>query len=171
MLNVEKSKQLLFIRSVNCAYNYMAKRQFIDIEFDFTIWGINSSIEDYRLCLHLNQHLDWNFKRVQDIEFYSPQIKGFKHFNAFKYKNEDDFYTLELIQNRNSGNVLIPELKNIDFLFLLHGEDEYFEKEAFTNLLAKIPGVQSVMQLKIESLKSKHNLLIRHFNEHNKKKN
>jgi len=149
----------------------MAKRQFIDIEFDFIIWGINSSIEDYRLCLQLNQYLKWSLKRVQDIEFYSPKIKGFKHFNAYKYKNEADFYTLELIQNKNSGHTLIPELKNIDYLFLLHGEDEYFEREAFTDLLGKIPGVQSAMQLKVDSLKSKHNLLIRHFNEHSKKKN
>lgn len=149
----------------------MAKRQFIDVEFDFSIWGINSSVEDYRLCLYLNQSLNWNLKRVHDIEFYSSQIKGFKHFNAYMYQNEADFYTLELIQNKNSGNILIPELKNIDFLFLLHGEDEYFEKEAFSTLLSKIQGVQSVIQLNINTLKSKHNLLIRHFNEHNKKKN
>lgn len=149
----------------------MAKRLFIDVEFDFSIWGINSSVEDYRLCLYLNQSLNWNLKRVHDIEFYSSQIKGFKHFNAYMYHNDADFYTLELIQNKNSGNILIPELKNIDFLFLLHGEDEYFEKEAFSTLLSKIQGVQSVIQLNINTLKSKHNLLIRHFNEHNKKKN
>ncbi len=104
----------------------MAKRQFIDVEFDFSIWGINSSVEDYRLCLYLNQSLKWNLKRVHDVEFYSSQIKGFKHFNAYMYKNDADFYTLELIQNKNSGNILIPELKNFDFLFLLHGEDELF---------------------------------------------
>lgn len=149
----------------------MAKRQLIEVEFDFLIWGINSSIEDYRLCLQLNQRLRWNFKRVQDIEFYSSQIKGFKHFNTFKYKNEADFYTLELIQNKNSGNILIPELKNIDFLFLLHGESEYFDIEAFTEALGKISGVQSAIRLNIDSLKSKHNLLIKHFNEQSKKKN
>lgn len=149
----------------------MAKKQFIDVAFDFSIWGINSSMEDYRLCLHLNQYLKWNLKRVHDIEFYSPQIKGAKHFNAYKYKNEVDFYTLELIQNKNAGNILIPELKNIDFLFLLNGEDDYFDKAAFSDSLSKIPGVQSVMQIEVNSLKSKHNLLIRHFNEQSKKKN
>lgn len=149
----------------------MAKRQLIELEFDFIIWGINSSIEDYRLCLQLNQCLRWKLKREQEIEFYSPQIKGFKYFNTYKYKNEIDFYTIELIQNRTNGNILIPELKNIDYLFLLHGEVEYFEPEIFTNLLIKIPGVQSVIELNVDSLKSKHNLLIKHFNEHNKKKN
>lgn len=149
----------------------MAKRQLIELEFDFIIWGINSSIEDYRLCLQLNQCLSWKLKREQEIEFYSSQIKGFKYFNTYKYKNEVDFYTIELIQNRTNGHVLIPELKNIDYLFLLHGEVEYFESEVFTNLLIKIPGVQSVIELNVDSLKSKHNLLIKHFNEHHKKKN
>ena len=147
----------------------MAKRQLIEATFDFSIWGINSSMEDYRLCLHLNQSLNWDFKRTNDIEFYSPQIKGIKHFNAYKYKNDVDFYILELIQNKNGGNILIPELKNFDFLFLLHGEDDYFDKETFNLLLTKIPGLQSAIQLEINLLKSKHNLLIRHFNDSKKK--
>lgn len=149
----------------------MAKKQFIDVIFDFSVWGINSSMEDYRLCQFLNQQLKWQLKRVQDIEFYSPQIKGVKHFNTYKFINETDFYTVELIQNKNSGNILIPELKNIDFLFLLKGEKDYFDKEAFVHSLAETPGVQSVMTIEVHSLKSKHNLLIRHFNELNKKKN
>lgn len=149
----------------------MAKKQFIDLAFDFTVWGINSGMEDYRLCLHLNQYLKWKFKRVDNIEFYSPQIKGFKRFNVYKFKNETDLYTVELIQNKNSGNILIPELKNIDFLFLLNGEDDYFEKTIFTESLLNTPGVQSVIPIDINSLKSKHNLLIRHFNEPGKKKN
>ncbi len=147
----------------------MAKREFIDAAFDFTIWGINSGIEDYRLCLNLNQYIGCNFKRMNDIEFYSPQIKGYKHFNSFRYKNETDFYTLELIQNKNSGNIFIPELKNFDFLFLFQGEDDYFEKEVFIEKLRKIPGVQSFIELDINSLKSKHNLLIRHINDSKKK--
>lgn len=149
----------------------MAKKQFIDVAFDFIIWGINSNMEDYRLCLHLNQYLKWNFKRMQDIEYYDRQLKINKHFSNFKFINEIDFYTLEIIQNKNSGQFLIPELKNIDFFFLLHGEDAYFDKEEFTNLLKSTTGVQSVLPLEINSLKSKHNLLIRHFNEQPKKKN
>src|SRR3954468_5407846 len=147
----------------------MGKKQIIDIEYDFSIWGINSGMEDYRLCLHLNQDLHWNFKRVSDLEFYSPQIKGFKHFNVYKFKNEPAFYTLELIQNKNAGNILIPELKNFDFLFLLHGEEDYYERDAFTDLLTKTPGVQSAIQIEVHALKSKHNLLIRHLNDSKKK--
>jgi hypothetical protein len=147
----------------------MAKRQLIEAAFDFSLWGINTAMEDYRLCLHLNQHHGWNFKRISDIEYYSPQIKGFKHFNVYKYKNEIDFYTLELIQNKNGGNILIPELKNFDFLVLLHGEEDYFEKDKFTEALNNLPGIQSGIELNVYTLKSKNNLLIRYFNDSKKK--
>jgi hypothetical protein len=149
----------------------MAKRGFIDVQFDFSIWGINSNMEDYRLCLQLNNATRWHLKREPDIEFYSPKIKEYKHFNVYKFKNVIDFYTIELIQNKNSGNILIPELKNFDFLFLLHGEDDYFDINEFTQILTQISGVQSCLQIDVNSLKSRNNLLIRHFNENNKKKN
>lgn len=145
----------------------MAKKQFIEISYDFKVWGINSSIEDYRLCQFLNHHLNWQLKRVEDIEFYSSQIKGVKHFNAYKYTNDRDYYTVELIQNKNSGNTLIPELKNIDYLFLMKGEDDYFDLDTFIKSLSETNGVQSVLPIELSLLKSKNNLLIRHFNEFN----
>ena len=143
----------------------MAKKINVEAIYDFLIWGINSNAEDYRLCWYLNHYLDWKLKRVDDIEFPNKKTKEFLHFNAYQYKNEIDFYTLELIQNKKNGNILIPELKDIDFLFLLNGEVTYFEMDEFTNLLSKIPGVQSAIQIDVNTLKSKHNLLFRHLNE------
>ncbi len=143
----------------------MAKKLNTANFFDFQIWGINSNMENYRLCWFLNQYLGWDLKRVNDIEYNNKKSKTFSTFNNYRYVNEIDFYTLELIQNKKFGNTLIPELKNIDFLFLLNGEDEYFDMEEFTALLEKIPGVQSAIQLNIDTLKSKQNLLLRHFNE------
>ncbi|MCB0509046.1 MAG: IPExxxVDY family protein [Chitinophagales bacterium] len=144
----------------------MATKFSIEVELDFQIWGINSNMEDYRLCWHLNHYLGWQLKRVNDVELKHRATKELWRFNAYKYNNELDMYMLELIQNKKIGNVLIPELKNIDFLFLLSGEEEYFGEKEFTDLLTKIPGVQSTIRLELNSLKSRHNLLYRHFNEH-----
>lgn len=149
----------------------MAKKSHIELVYDFMLWGINSNMEDYRLCLNMNKHLHWDFKREDDIEYKHPVSKSLTYFNTYRYINEIDFYTLELIQNKKNGSILIPELKNIDYFFLLHGEDDYFEEDAFTELLANTPGVQSVIQLDIRLLKSKQNLLIRYLNEQNKKEN
>ena len=144
----------------------MAKRNVIDaIDFNFLVWGINSNMEDYRLCWHFNQVLDWQLKRIQDVRFYSPRIKDHMHFNAYKFQQKIDRYSVELIQNKNAGNYLIPEMKNFDFLFIFQGEDDYFDVPGFSQLLTKITGIQSVIPVDVNSLKSRYNLLLRHFNE------
>ncbi|MBL0342978.1 MAG: hypothetical protein IPP71_20170 [Bacteroidetes bacterium] len=74
-----------------------------------------------------------------------------------------------MIQNKNSGNILIPELKNFDFLFLLNGEEDYFEQKNFTDLLAKFRCAIRY-SVDVNLLKSNANLLIRHFNEQYKRK-
>lgn len=149
----------------------MAKRQIIDLYFDFSVWGINSAMEDYRFCWHLNELLHWKMKRIADIEFNNTKQKSFSFFHAYSYRNVIDFYTLEFIQNKNAGNYLIPELKNIDYLLLLNGEEDYFDESAFIQLISKVPAIQTIIPIDVQSLKSKQNLLIRHFNEHHKKKN
>ncbi|HRG35888.1 MAG TPA: IPExxxVDY family protein, partial [Chitinophagales bacterium] len=96
----------------------MARKNLIQASFNFDIWGINSSMEDYRLCLHINEFLKWQLKRVHDVEIFVNDAKNIKYFSAYKYNNDIDLYTVELIQNKKLGNILIPELKNIDYLFL-----------------------------------------------------
>jgi hypothetical protein len=144
----------------------LAKRNVIDaIEFNFQVWGINSNMEDYRLCWHFNEKLKWEMKRIKDIRFYSPKIKDHMHFNAYKYQQKIDRYTVELLQNKNGGNYLIPEMKNFDFLFIFQGEDDYFDTDGFSKSLTNITGIQSVIPVNVNSLKSRYNLLLRHFNE------
>lgn len=143
----------------------MARKNLIQASFNFDIWGINSSMEDYRLCLHINEFLNWQLKRVHDVEIFVNDAKNIKYFSAYKYNNDIDLYTVELIQNKKLGNILIPELKNIDYLFLFNGEDDYFDKDAFINSLLNSPGVQSIFPIDVNLLKSRHNLLTRHFNE------
>lgn len=149
----------------------MAKKQIIDLYFDFSIWGINAAMEDYRVCWHLNELLHWKLKRISDIEYYSPKLKEYKSFHAFSYNNEMDFYTLEFIQNKKDGQILIPELKNIDYFLLLNGEEDYFDESSFLASFSKVTAIQNIIPIDVQAIKSKQNLLIRHFNEHNKKKN
>jgi len=138
------------------------------ISFNFNIWGINSALEDYRLCWLLNKILDWKLKRVDDIAFYHQKEKRYINFNAYKYVNELDFYTIEIIKNKHDGNILIPEMKNFDYIFLFQGEEDYFNKDEITQVLKQIKGIQSIFEIDIENIKTKYNLLMRHFNDKQK---
>ncbi|MCB0514171.1 MAG: IPExxxVDY family protein, partial [Bacteroidetes bacterium] len=87
------------------------------------------------------------------------------YFNAYKYENKEDFYTVEIIQNKNDGFVLLPELRNIDYLFIFDGEEDYFDKDEITPIFQQIQGIQSIFEIEVDNLKSKYKLLMRHFND------
>ncbi|MCB0514092.1 MAG: IPExxxVDY family protein, partial [Bacteroidetes bacterium] len=87
------------------------------------------------------------------------------YFNAYKYENKEDFYTVEIIQNKNDGFVLLPELRNIDYLLLFDGEEDYFDKDEITPIFQQIQGIQSIFEIEVDNLKSKYKLLMRHFND------
>jgi len=139
-----------------------AKYRIDAIDFNFYIWGIHSPMEDYRLCWLLNNILQWDFRRVNDLEIYNDRDNMPMHFNAYKFENTADLYTIELIQNKHEGFILLPELKNFDYLFLFQGEEDYFNKDEITELLKKIQGIQSIFEIDIEQIKSKYKLLMRH---------
>lgn len=144
----------------------MAKKEIIlAYEEDIHLWGINSNLEDYRLCWFINDTLQWKMRRIEDINFYNPKIKVVQSFSAYKYENEIDFYDAELIQNKRAGNYLLPEMKNFDYVFLLKGELEYFDIAAFEYQLSQISGIQLVYKVDLDKIKSRRNLLLRHFNE------
>jgi hypothetical protein len=148
------------------------KKEKIDVTaFNFNIWGINSAMEDYRFCWHLNKILKWELKRVNDVEFYNLKEKKEMQFNAYKYENDTDLYTIEILQNKRANCVLLPELKHIDYLFLFQGEEDYFNKDEITQFLGQIPAIQSIFEIDINKIKSKHNLLMRHFNDTKQQEN
>jgi hypothetical protein len=143
----------------------IAKNKIDGIDFNFHVWGINSPLVDYRLCWLLNNILEWNFERVNDIEIDSEKDNSIIYFNAYKYENKEDFYTVEIIQNKNDGFVLLPELRNIDYLLLFDGEEDYFDKDEITTVFKQIQGIQSIFEIEVDNLKSKYKLLMRHFND------
>ena len=64
----------------------IAKNKIDGIDFNFHVWGINSPLVDYRLCWLLNNILEWNFERVNDIEIHSEKDNSIIYFNAYKYE-------------------------------------------------------------------------------------
>lgn len=141
----------------------------IDFPSDCTIWAISSTYEDYRLCWFLNQELKWSLKREEDVELFNAKTKELIHFSCYQYRNPVDKYTLEILQNKRNGYFLVPELKYADFLFLLQGEDDYFDEQSFSVMIHQISGIQSIQPVDLQRLKSKNNLLIRHLYEPEKK--
>ena len=131
----------------------------IDYEYDFSLIGIVSPSKEYTLAWHLNNALNINFRKNDDIEF------NFKSDGKMLISNflfESDYSTFRLLKNKavefiNVKNVmLLPELKMYDYLLKLTGSVE------MDDISRKIRTVQVIVHNQLidpYTLKSKDNLI------------
>jgi hypothetical protein len=144
-----------------------------DLEDDYSLIGIHSTEEDYRLAYLLNKHLKTKLMRYK-------QVLDFKNstaeFPLFEYKDEKNFINyyminnkhLQFVNNKNNeglfgGNYtisyLIPEKKNVDFFLKIEGCNRQSFKEELVENLKKIAQIITSYALDPNTLKSRDNLI------------
>ncbi len=129
-----------------------------EVDFDFLMWGINTVLPIYKLCWLLNNCFSFDLARSEDIENPS-QIKGKQYFRYYTFTDEVNMFSIEIIDNKSENGPFINELKHVDFLFLVKGELDFFDSAVFTKMLGQIRGVESVLPINANQLKSKLNLV------------
>jgi len=133
----------------------------IEPTFDFELLGIVSPIREYRMAWLVNQELELNLIKADDLEL--------EFLNAEKLEIAQYFLSLphgfiQLLKNKalNSAQqlaYLVPELKNLDYFLLVQDETEQLDLSNFMEKLSRNPLVQSIVRIDISKLKSKENLL------------
>ena len=133
----------------------------IEPTFDFELLGIVSPIREYRMAWLVNQELELNLVKADDLEL--------EFLNSEKLEIAQYFLSLphgfiQLLKNKalNSSQqlaYLIPELKNLDYFLLVQDETEQLDLSNFMEKLLRNPLVQSIVRIDISKLKSKENLL------------
>lgn len=146
---------------------------------NYTLIGIYSSYENYRLAFFLNDLLGWRFERLpMDLDFQFK--KAFVQFPIFKskyYENEVDIY---LINNRvkkkeekrvstglfdqplEKTNVykLLPELDKLDYLLKVEDEHSNIPLNNLTKKINKANFEASASIIPNKQIKSKDHLII-----------
>ena len=133
----------------------------IEPTFDFELLGIVSPIREYRMAWLVNQELELNLVKADDLEL--------EFLNSEKLVIAQYFLSLphgfiQLLKNKalNSAQqlaYLIPELKNLDYFLLVQDETEQLDLSNFMEKLSQNSLVQSIVRIDISKLKSKENLL------------
>jgi hypothetical protein len=133
----------------------------IEPAFDFELLGIVSPIREYRMAWLVNQELELNLIKADDLEL--------EFLNAEKLEIAQYFLSLphgfiQLLKNKAINSTqqlayLIPELKNLDYFLLVQDETEELDLINFVKKLSQNPLVQSIVRIDISKLKSKENLL------------
>ncbi|RCH54513.1 IPExxxVDY family protein [Mucilaginibacter hurinus] len=130
-----------------------------EIDLDFVLIAVTTSLKDYRICYLINKHLNFNFIKQPDLEVDIQQQTGPVYFSLYHDNweaSETDFY---VIANKGSDGYLVPEMRKTDYFLMIKNyiDDEELDKLVFS--LNKIPEIVAAVKIDPKKLKSRENLL------------
>ena len=132
----------------------------MEYEFDFDVFGITSSVKGYKLAWEINERLGIHLVRQPDllVGFKNHEEKSFSHYSFGSTVNH-----LKLLRNKpqemDKGKYfLIPEFPHYDFIILARLTDHH-TNASLAEVLKKIPAVELVVPIALDTLKSKSNFV------------
>lgn len=130
-----------------------------ELDLDFILIAVTSSLRDYQLCFHINRSTGLDFSKKEDHEVWINNNTShfFTKYSYISSTEETEFY---LIGNKGfDGGLLIPEMKLTDYFILIK---EFIDEEDLRILLEginRIEGIVVATEIDVEKLKSKENLV------------
>jgi hypothetical protein len=128
-------------------------RLHLDEDIKFILFGISSHENDYRLVWAINNQLNMQFSRTENLVIHQSKLKRDLEFSRYVYTDEDKYLKYCLISNRCPDGFLFPELKNLDFLIKIVGESNEALVRKAAILFRKIDIVSAIYKIEPQSLK------------------
>jgi hypothetical protein len=119
--------------------------------FDYKLIGISCAEKDYRLCWAINRALSIDLVRMSNDGIASRS--HLLQFPFYQFIDDERGRICRLLANRFENNVLMKELKTIDYLFLIQGED--INLQEIIKKLGDIEFVFLATEIEIDKLKDK----------------
>jgi hypothetical protein len=155
-----------FIASVSICIFTAAKvmilnRKFLkfEIDLDFVLIAVTTSLKDYRICYLINKFLNFNFIKVPDLSVEISPGTPPVLFSLYQYQpenTESDFY---FIANKGSDGYLIPEMRKADYFVLIKNYFDENDLDALLTALNRIPEIVAAVKIDPKKIKSRENLL------------
>ena len=129
-----------------------------EIDLDFVLVAITTSLRDYRLCYHINKRLIFNFTKSADLEMIQAGMPVY--FSLYQYHweaSDTDFY---FIANKGSDGYLIPEMRKVDYFIMIRNYIADDDLEKLVADLNKIQEIVAAVKVDPKKIKSRENLLL-----------
>jgi len=130
-----------------------------EIDLDFVLIAITTSLRDYRICHHINKRLNFDFIKSPDLEVDIIRGAGPVLFSLYKYHweaSETDFY---FIANKGSDGYLIPEMRKADYFIMIKNYIDDTDLDKMITDLNKIQEIVAAVKIDPKKIKSRENLL------------
>jgi hypothetical protein len=149
-------------------------------DFDFLLFGISSSVDEFRICWLLNRLFQINLGIENEVVLHHSKTNQESVFCHFRYEKlsvtnsnlnfvnmglpehnfDESSVVYQLIGNRHPSGNLLPEHQRIDYLLSLRGEGiDEVNPDSILTQLRSCDEIQAAFHIDVESLKSKNNLI------------
>ncbi len=115
----------------------------------FTLFGISCHLQDFRLSYHLEKDIGLMVRKLDD----------FRGFSYYFYRDEDCMNSYYLLGNRSEESILLPDLKQTDFLLLVEGPFRKLQKEKLLKQLRTVAHVLTAFEVRFETIRNYETLL------------
>jgi len=119
---------------------------------DFRGLGIVSPEKDYRLCYLLNNELGFEFDKSVNLAFYDPGKNKRNAVSCYIHNDPDSGLVLFLVKNKQEGFYMVPDMKEIDYLFL-EPINQVNNLDNIKNIISKLNTIQSCFAIPGQKLK------------------
>jgi hypothetical protein len=127
---------------------------------DCRLLGIMAPIRNYQFCWHLNSLLGLDFRINNEIEIQLNKKNRNYFFGVYEFHEPASSLSHYVYSNHFDGEFLLPELKHLDFLWLMKGDPVQEELlQQLANSVRMINGVQLVVELTNEKIRNKEHLI------------
>ena len=130
-----------------------------EIDLDFVLIAVTTSLKDYRICYLINRYLNFNFVKTADLAVEMAPNPGPVYFSRYTYSwetTETDFY---FIANKGTEGYLIPEMRKTDYFLMIKNYIDDNDVESIVSSLNKIPEIVAAVKIEPKKIKSRENLL------------
>lgn len=130
------------------------------MEEDYCLLGVVTDDPDYKLCWRINQALNLDFEKFDDLKLFHRKHKEEQLFSNFIYQDEDALVTYRIIKNRSDQGYFLDELKNLDYLVHIQGEIITARINAFMQTLGTFATLRMCVPVDLNKIRNKERLLL-----------
>ncbi|RWY49253.1 IPExxxVDY family protein [Mucilaginibacter gilvus] len=130
-----------------------------EIDFDFILIALTTSLKDYRICYLINKSLNFNFVREDDLKLDIGPGGSEVLFSIYHYSWETTETDFIFIGNKGSDGYLVPEMREADYFILIKNYIDENDLEHLISALNRIPEVVAAVKIEPKKIKSRENLL------------
>jgi hypothetical protein len=132
----------------------------VDRQVNFKLVGISSHENDYRLVWSINEHMNIQLVRIDNLVVHQVKLGLDLEFGRYRFYDEDRYVKLYLVSNRCPDGFLFPEIKNLDFVLQIVGEIQDAALKEMIKKLRTVPVISTALILSPEKIKGIRNILV-----------